>query len=211
MSERNIMEPYSVLGLNRDASMEQVNAAYRELLRKYDESNYADNPLADLAAKKRQEINDAYDAIIKMRAEEKKRAEESAAGAGNQQNQHTYTSSNPRYAQVRSAIDSGNITGAWQMLSAMKERDAEWYYLCGVVSLRRGLYNDAYSFFKAATNKDPMNMEYREAFARMDRQAGAYRQTGPNMQQADCCTCCNNLLIADCCCECMGGDIIPCC
>lgn len=200
------MEPYSVLGLNRDASMEQVNAAYRELLRKYDESNYVNNPLEDLAAKKRQEINDAYDAIVKMRAEEKKRAEESKADT-----KQTNTSSNPRYLDVRAAIDSGNIMGAWQMLSAMKERDAEWYYLCGEVSLRRGLYNDAYSFFKTATNKDPLNMEYREAFARMDRQAGAYRQTGTNMQQMDCCTCCNNLLIADCCCECMGGDIIPCC
>lgn len=208
MSERKTMEPYSVLGLNRDASMEQVNAAYRELLRKYDESNYVDNPLADLAAKKRQEINDAYDAIVKMRAEEKKRAEESTAETETKQ---TNTSSDPRYADVRAAIDSGNIMGAWQMLSAMKERDAEWYYLCGVVSLRRGLYNDAYSFFKTATNKDPLNMEYKEAFARMDRQAGAYRQAGPGMQQMDCCSCCNNLLIADCCCECMGGDIIPCC
>ena len=208
MSERNIMEPYSVLGLNRDASMEQVNSAYRELLRKYDESNYVDNPLADLAAKKRQEINEAYDKIVKMRAEEKKRAQDNASAGENQQ---ANTSSNPRYAEVRAAIDMGNIMGAWQMLSSMKERDAEWHYLCGVVSLRRGLYNDAYNFFKTATNKDPLNMEYREAFARMDRQAGAYRQAGPNMQQMDCCTCCNNLLIADCCCECMGGDIIPCC
>ncbi len=200
------MEPYSVLGLNRDASMEQVNAAYRELLRKYDESNYLNSPLADLALKKRQEINDAYDAIIKMRAEEKKRVEESASDK-----QQTNTSSNPRYTEVRAAIDTGNIMGAWQMLSVMKERDAEWHYLCGIVSLRRGLYNDAYNFFKTATNKDPLNMEYREAFARMDRQAGAYRQAGPNMQQMDCCNCCSNLLIADCCCECMGGDIIPCC
>ena len=107
--------------------------------------------------------------------------------------------------------DNQYLDGTMDFLSSMKERDAEWYYLCGVVSLRRGLYNDAYSFFKTATNKDPLNMEYREAFARMDRQAGAYRQAGPNMQQMDCCTCCNNLLIADCCCECMGGDIIPCC
>ena len=45
-------DPYSVLGINRNATDEQVKAAYKEQARKYHPDNYADNPLSDLAAEK---------------------------------------------------------------------------------------------------------------------------------------------------------------
>ena len=62
-------DPYSILGVSRDASDEEVKNAYRALARKYHPDNYGDdNPLKDLANDKMQEINLAYDEIQKMRA-----------------------------------------------------------------------------------------------------------------------------------------------
>ena len=58
-------DPYQVLGVSRDATEEQVKAAYRELAKKYHPDNYADSPLADVANEKMQEVNAAYDAILK--------------------------------------------------------------------------------------------------------------------------------------------------
>ena len=60
-------DPYSVLGVSRDATEEQIKTAYRELARKYHPDNYADNPLSDLAEDKMSEINEAYDAIMQER------------------------------------------------------------------------------------------------------------------------------------------------
>ena len=61
------MDPYKVLGVSPSASDDEVKRAYRDLARKYHPDNYVDNPLADLAKEKMQEINDAYDTIMKQR------------------------------------------------------------------------------------------------------------------------------------------------
>ena len=42
-------DPYAVLGIDRNASDEEVKNAYRELARKYHPDRYSDNPLSDLA------------------------------------------------------------------------------------------------------------------------------------------------------------------
>ena len=60
-------DPYEVLGISPSATDDEVKSAYRALARKYHPDNYANNPLSDLAEEKMQEINDAYDAIVRMR------------------------------------------------------------------------------------------------------------------------------------------------
>ena len=60
-------DPYKVLGIDRNASDEEVKKAYRELARKYHPDNYANTPLSELADEKMKEINEAYETIQKMR------------------------------------------------------------------------------------------------------------------------------------------------
>lgn len=220
------MDPYVTLGVSRSSSQEEIDRAFKALMEKYSTDNYAGGPMESLAEKKRKELEEAYDSIIKMRNEEKQRA------SAQNQNQNTYNTYNgqggaqqtagnaggytkrptsPEYEQIKRCIDSGNTIEAQRLLQAVAKRDAEWYYLSGCLALRNGMYNDAYSFFRTASNKEPQNDEYRAAYMRMEQQAGGYRNYGGNMQQQDCCNCCSNLLIADCCCECLGGDLISCC
>lgn len=70
-------DPYQILNITPDATDEQVREAYRSLARKYQPENYENSPLADMAAKKMDEINGAYDAIITMR-----RSQSSSAQSG---------------------------------------------------------------------------------------------------------------------------------
>ena len=65
-------DPYTILGVSRDASDEEIKKAYRALARKYHPDNYAGSDLADVAEEKMKEINEAYDLIGKTSEARKK-------------------------------------------------------------------------------------------------------------------------------------------
>ena len=58
-------DPYEILGLRQGASEEEVKKAYKALAKKYHPDVTGNDPAA---AKKMQEINSAYDAIINHKA-----------------------------------------------------------------------------------------------------------------------------------------------
>ena len=110
-------DPYSVLGVSPNASDEEIKKAYRELARKYHPDNYQNNPLADLAEEKMKEVNEAYDAINKMRSSGSHSGGGSYGGSAYQQSggygygyqQRQSSSSGALYSRVRQAINAGNI------------------------------------------------------------------------------------------------------
>ena len=202
-------DPYEVLGIQPSATDEEVKAAYREMARKYHPDNYSNNPLSDLAQEKMQEINEAYDTIIRQRrqgggAPGGQRGPSGGAGA--------YSS---RFHDIRNMISSNRIMDAETLLDGVpaQTRDAEWYYLKGSVLYKKGWLEDAYSHFSTACRMDPSNQEYRMALSQMNmqRQSGGYRTTGRSAGGCSGCEVCQGLICADCCCECMGGDLISCC
>ena len=209
-------DPYEVLGVSPSASDDEVKRAYRDLARKYHPDNYQDNPLADLAQEKMKEINEAYDAVTRERAGGGQRQSYSQQSSYSSRRPNSYQtgygSGNPTYAQVRQAINQGNIVVAENLLASIAVRDAEWYFLSGSVAYRKGWLDEAQRNYQIACSMAPNNPEYSQALSMLQRGANPYRQSyrGGN-EQCDGCDVCSTLLAADCCCECMGGDLIPCC
>lgn len=197
-------DPYSVLGISKNATDEEVKSAYRELARKYHPDNYADNPLSDLAGEKMKEINDAYDAIMNSR-----RGHSKSASSGYS------TSRTTSFPEVRSLIEQGRLEQAQEVLDGVppQSRDAEWYFLNGTVLYRRGWFDQAFTSFATACRMDPSNAEYRDALNRAQNQSGQqfnpYRTYGSGTGMSGC-DCCQTLICADCCCELCGGNLIPC-
>lgn len=204
------MNPYSVLGVSRNATEEEIKAAYRNLVRKYHPDKYKDNPLADLAAEKMKEINEAYHILMKQKNGQNNASRDQGANRQYQQYQGADAGS-AEFGEIEQMIRSGQIDAAMARLRACTMRTARWHYLMGLAALEKGWYNEAYQSFAMAIRMEPANPQYREAMMRMQRQGGQYRDIGQGMTDASCCSCCTNLLCADCCCECMGGDLIPCC
>ena len=214
---RKIMnDPYKILGVSPTASDEEVKKAYLSLAKKYHPDKYAGSELADLAAEKMKEVNSAYDMITQMR----KSGENTSGQSTGNNTYNTYGNYNrssswdPKFANIRRMVNSGNIDAAEQALNAMgvADRTAEWNFLMGCVCIRRGFYADAQRYLDIACSLDPYNAEYRMAKDGLQRRAQGFG-TGYSTSGTGCspCNLCTSLLCADCCCECMGGDIIPGC
>ena len=136
-------DPYSVLGVDQNASDEEIKNAYRELARKYHPDNYQNNPLADLAEEKMKEINEAYDAITKMRV---------PVVAGYQQvlrelsaSRASYGgSANPTFAQIRNLINAGDLqTGGTAFYWRCPRKTGSGISCSGSIAYRKGWLDEA--------------------------------------------------------------------
>ena len=190
-------DPYSILGVAPNATDDEVKKAYRELARKYHPDNYHDNPLADLAQEKMKEINEAYNSILHLR--ESGNNYQPGAGYSGTSN------SSVEGAAVREAINAGDIRRAEELLRAFPARNAEWNFLMGSVSYRKGWLNDAIDYYQTAVNMEPGNPEYRQALSFMNRGGSAYnpyRSGQVEQQGCDACDICTAMMCMNLCCRC---------
>ena len=192
-------DPYQVLGVKPDASDDEIKKAYRDLARKYHPDNYQNNPLADLAEEKMKEINEAYDAVTKLRSGGGGGGYSSSGGYQSAYRQQSQ-SSDPTFARVRTLINGNNLDQAEQLLRGIDTRTAEWYFLAGSVAYRRGWLDEAKQNYQIAVNMEPNNMEYRQAFSMMQQGGYAYRPAGYGSGGMDAMDCCTTMMCLNCLC-----------
>lgn len=197
-------DPYKVLGVSPNATDGEIKKAYRALVKQYHPDNYADNPLADLAAEKMKEINEAYAEI------QQSRAGGGSSGGSGSSGYHSsgYSSSgSAEYARVRQLINSGRTAEAEALLNRtpVGERNAEWHFLNGVVLYRRGWVQDARSEIETACRMDPYNNEYQAFLQRMNSGAAQspYSTGMRGGQDCDVCDLCSTMMCLNCLCN--GG------
>lgn len=200
--------PYEILGVSPNATDEEIKTAYRNLAKKYHPDNYTDSPLADVAEEKMKEINEAYDAICDMR----KNGSHSSTGSSSYGSSSSYTHTS--YPDVRQYIREGRLDDAMEILNgvAQDRRNAEWYFLMGMVFSRKGWNDQAYTYFQRAYQMEPNNYEFRSAVDNMNSRR-TYSNMGYDTNNMGCSACdiCTGLMCADCCCNCMGGRSVFCC
>lgn len=203
------MNPYEVLGVPENADDATVKKAYRELVKKYHPDNFKDNPLADLANEKLQEVNEAYDMITKGRT-----SGGSSYSSGSSYSGSSSYGANSKFAYVRNLIQQRRFADADAELNRTNDQSAEWHFLKGCVCVSRGWHFEGIQHLQTAVNMDPTNPEYKNMLNNINMRRTTYNQMGNGygyQRNDDMCNCCSNLICADCCCEMMGGDLISCC
>ena len=191
-------DPYKVLGVSPDATDDEIKKAYRALVKQYHPDNYTDNPLANLAAEKMKEINEAYAEIQQRR---------SGGGSDSRTSYHYRDSSGGEYARVRQLINNGRIAEAETILDRTPtgDRNAEWHFLKGVILYRNGWVHDARGEIETACSMDPYNSEYQAFLQRMNSGApqSPYNMGMQNGQNCDVCDLCSAMMCLNCLCN--GG------
>lgn len=197
-------DPYQILGVNPQASDDEVKSAYRKLCQQYHPDHQHDATMEEIANEKMAEINAAYDEIMNMR---RNKVNYNQNTSQNQSNSGNYNF----YNQVRSQIEHGNYTVADNMLEGSRnDNDAEWNFLKGTVCLSRGWMNDAYTYIEKAVRLAPQNQEYKMALSQLRMKKSGhmngnpYAGSNPSNDAANTlCNICQCLVCADCLCDCI--------
>lgn len=203
-------DPYEVLGVSRNASMDDIKKAYRQLSRKYHPDANVNNPLADLAAEKFKEVQEAYNTIVKERENGGFR---NRSYYREQSGSSSYAGRND-YENVYSYLQERRFREALNLLANMP-KDAHWYYLSAVANAGIGNNWLAINHAQKAVQMDPSNMEYRNLLNQLQRGGMKYNSMGSDYgrtvsNSGNFCDICCTLWAMDTCCECMGGDLFTC-
>lgn len=75
------------------------------------------------------------------------------------------------------------------MLDAISTRNAEWYYLYGIIYLRQGWYDKAREYLTIAYQQEPHNPEYAAAYSSIKNSGGAYTRSTGNYGSYNCSPC----------------------
>jgi molecular chaperone DnaJ len=212
-------DPYEVLGLKPGASQEEIKSAYRKLVKKYHPDRYQGNPLADLAEEKLREINGAYDALTAKGGQSSSGSSygTSSQNQYGQDDQNWYyrrtdrrnpfgygfsdRSRDPKYGEVREAINRNEFAMADKLLSEMATQDAEWFYLSGILSFKKGYTDDGLSKVRIALDMEPNNPEYQNMYRQMSGMGGFYSPNGA-YEAGGCCDCLNCMCLTSLCSPC---------
>lgn len=210
-----MFDPYSVLGVSRDASDEEIKKAYRKLSRKYHPDANINNPNKAQAEEKFKEVQQAYEQIMKEREYGSYYGNNgNYGGFGSQTNSGYQDEEAVRRQAAANFIQSGHYREAMNVLSSLSQKNAHWYYLSSIANMRLGNNVNALNDIRQAVNMEPDNLQYRMLLQRMEG-GGTWYQEQQNPfggMPSDNGDYCMKLCLANMFCNlCCGGGGVFCC
>ena len=193
-------DPYRVLGLEPNASDEEVKRAYRQLAKKYHPDM---NPGDAYAAQKMNEINAAYDQIknpTKQQTSYRSTNYDPFADWFRQADSQSDANAPEPIRRAMMFLRMGDYISALSLLNTMPsyDRTAQWYYLAAICNTNLGNRVLGFEQINRACQMDPSNLDYQRVRAQIERSASAYEQNRQNMHygQVDLSRACCGLCLA---------------
>ena len=176
-----MLDPYSVLGVPRNASDDEIKKAYRKLSRKYHPDANINNPNKDQAEEKFKEVQQAYEQIMKEREYGGSSGSDYGrygnyggfGGYGSSGNSTAYQDEESmRRRAAANYVQSGHYQEAMNVLNSLGQKNGEWYYLAAMANMGLGNNVTALEQIREAVRQEPNNMQYRMLLQRMEGGGG---------------------------------------
>ena len=158
-------EYYDLLGLNEDATDEEIKNRYGELKKKYNEDRWLDGEAGNEAARMLNKLDAAYAEIMSARREQSKNTDGKSA-----------------YEEIAELLKSDKLSEAQTRLDEFNERGAEWHYLQAVVFYKKNWSNESKKQLEIAMQMDPGNKKYQEAYGKLNAKNDYSRQSAHAQQ-----------------------------
>lgn len=224
-----MQDPYKVLGVSRDASMDEIKKAYRKLSRIYHPDANINNPNKAQAEKKFKEIQEAYDQIVYEHEHPGQPYGSGGQGGysgyggyggfggyggygggygygGSRSGQESY-GTDEETIHLNAAvnyINSMHYQEALNVLSSISNRSARWYYLHAMANYGIGNNVSAVSDAKQALQMEPNNPEYQRLYNQLQSGGQWYQGMGRTygMPSTDLNSCCWKVVLINMLCNC---------
>ncbi len=220
------MDPYKVLGVDRNATDDEIKKAYRALSRKYHPDANINNADKEAAEAKFKEVQQAYETIMRIR-----KGETTGTGGaygnpygnpfggfgyggfggayGASQQNASAGASEARYLQAAATyINNGKYQEALNVLAGIDNKSDKWYYLSALANMRLGNNVTALEHAKIAQSMNPGSYEYAnlvnaleggyDTYTNMGTPYGREMMCGGN----NCTSMCWTLFLLNFCCGC---------
>ena len=193
-------DPYSILGVSRDATDEEIKKAYRQLSRKYHPDANINNPNKEQAEAKFKEVQQAYDQIMKEREYGSSYGNSGYGGNtyggssyggfggyGNPFGGYGYggaqggssageSESDVHLRAAANYIRSGHYKAALNVLNNISDRSALWYYYSAVANAGVGNNVIALEHAREAVRLEPGNMQFQMFLRQLEGGGGWYQE-----------------------------------
>lgn len=235
------MDPYQVLEVSPDATEEEIKKAYRRLSRRYHPDANINSPNAAEAEEKFKQVQQAYQAVMRMREQgtsggsyysggtqgqysgdfsqfgdfEEFFRQMFGGGFAGQSTGGTMDEDELHMNAAANYIQSGSFDEALNVLETIRNRTARWYYYSAIANSGKGNNVLALQHAQQAQAMEPNNMQYRSLVQRL-QSGGSWYQT-QNREYGgvpfDQGNACTRMCLMTLCCNvcCGGGGFYFCC
>lgn len=221
-------DPYGVLGVSRNASMDEIKKAYRNLSRKYHPDANINNPNKAQAEEKFKQVQQAYQQIVyeKEHGEGTYDRQSSSSGYGQgsygggyggygspfedffrqyQQRQSAPFGDDVELQAALNYINAGHYAEAMTALNNSSNRSAAWYYLHAMANAGLGNNINAKEDAKKACEMEPGNSRYQQLLRQLESGNAWYGQRQSGYDMSGCgrgsSALCPICLMSMCCCR----------
>ena len=169
-------DPYEVLGVDRNASDDEIKNAYRKLAKKYHPDL---NPGDAAAAEKMNEVNAAYDAIRDGTVD----TFGNSVGYQQYGGYQSYAGSSQYQAAIH-YINARQFQMALNVLESVppQSRDGEWFFLSANANYGLGNHLTAVDHAERAVSMDPGNLQYILFLQQIKQGSTGYQQQSTNFE-----------------------------
>ena len=192
-----MQEKYKILGVNENATIEEINESYQKLNERYQRERFYEGEIGNEAAKNLTKLETAYKEVMTEREHVK----------------YNDGIAEENFDEVKKAIELGDINLAQSKLDNITNRTAEWHYLQAVIFYKKNWNNECKKQLEIAIKMDPANKKYADAYTKLNNRtstadttfksgnANEDYQTANSSQQmgGDGCASCLNCLSVYCC------------
>lgn len=200
-----------ILKINEDATREEALKSYEEQKEALREQRMEPGAIGNIAAKKLDMLDEAYNEFIAKTTSEIREPEQS---------EQNYSGGSQTYFEkIEQLIKSNDLETAQAMLDDLNDRSAEWHYLQSIIYYKKSWFVESKKQLEMCISMDPDNIKYKDSLDKLNKimankkvspekmsshntSAPVYDDMGPHGNGTCTGSCCGDVCLANMCCDC---------